>query len=51
MFFSDHELQVELIQKGVSMKFIHSVICIEKDSNDVSVRNHFLTSESKVLNI
>jgi hypothetical protein len=42
---------VGLIQKGVSMKFIHSVICTEKDSNDVSVRNHFLMSELKVLNI
>jgi hypothetical protein len=37
--------------EGVSMKFIHSVICTEKDSNDVSVRNHFLMSELKVLNI
>jgi len=33
------------------MKFIHSVICAEKDSNDVSVRNHFLISELKILNI
>jgi len=33
------------------MMFIHNVICAEKNSNNVSVRNYFLIFESNFLNI
>jgi len=33
------------------MMFIYDVICAEKDSNDMFVKNHFFISELNFLNI